>query len=284
MVRKYTQNVVWERYRLMGNIVSWALDVSNWQGVVDHAAIAGDGYHLVIAKATEGTTFRDSYFPRNWASIPAAGLQRGAYAFARPSRGPAIPDADFFVDYVLAQGPLAAGDILVLDMEDDDVPPDRDVSGWCLGWLTRVYERTGARAWLYSGRWYMEPHGLWTNQILGTYPLWFASYVSGLPDEMYSPPPPAWERITLWQYTSSASVPGVAGDCDSNASDLTPAELRALGYQPTPTGPTPPREPLDALWAAEQACEPVYTAPADVENLTGIRAHISAIKGRYGYP
>lgn len=267
----------------MAAIQSWGLDISNWQGYVDHSAIAGDGYHLIIAKATEGVSYRDPYFPHNWRETPRAGMQRGAYAFARPSRGPAVPDADFFCDYVLGQGPLSEGDVLVLDMEDTNTPPNQDLAGWSLAWLSRVRERTGCRPWLYSGQWFMQPHGLWSNAALGAYPLWYASYVSGLPGSMI-PAPPAWDYVTLWQYTSSASVPGVAGDCDSNASDLAPDELRRLGYQPAPTGPPPPREPLDTLWASEQACEPVYTSPADAENLTGIRAHISSIKGRYGYP
>lgn len=59
----------------------YGIDVSNHQGSIDWAAVAGDDIRSAYIKATEGETFVDQRFAANWAGAGAAGLRRGAYHF-----------------------------------------------------------------------------------------------------------------------------------------------------------------------------------------------------------
>ena len=60
---------------------SYGVDVSAHQGTIDWPAVAADGVTAAYLKATEGATFRDPQFVRNWQQARAAGLDVGAYHF-----------------------------------------------------------------------------------------------------------------------------------------------------------------------------------------------------------
>lgn len=60
---------------------AYAVDVSAHQGTIRWPAVAADGITAAYVKATEGATFRDPRFERNWAQARAAGLEVGAYHF-----------------------------------------------------------------------------------------------------------------------------------------------------------------------------------------------------------
>ena len=91
------------------------IDVSSWQGPVDWGAVRRTGRLFAFAKATEGKTFVDSTFVTNRRAMAGAGLVlRGLYHFARPDRNSAAEEADHFLRTV---GPLAAGEVAVLDLE-----------------------------------------------------------------------------------------------------------------------------------------------------------------------
>ena len=57
------------------------LDVSNWQGDIDYAQVKAAGIEVVYIKASEGTTYKDPYFERNYANAKANGLKVGFYHF-----------------------------------------------------------------------------------------------------------------------------------------------------------------------------------------------------------
>lgn len=59
----------------------YGIDVSNHQGVIDWAAVAGDEISFAYAKATEGEDWVDKQFAANWARAADAGIDRGAYHF-----------------------------------------------------------------------------------------------------------------------------------------------------------------------------------------------------------
>ena len=66
---------------------TYGVDVSAHQGTIDWPAVAGDGVSAAYLKATEGATFRDPAFARNWQQARAAGLRVGAYHFFTLCRG-----------------------------------------------------------------------------------------------------------------------------------------------------------------------------------------------------
>lgn len=213
------------------------IDVSNHQREVSWDAVVGAGYAGGIVKATESVDFKDAWLPRNGDELARLNAVRGCYAFARPSAGEARPDAQAYLDYVHSCGWFVPGDIPVLDMEDDRVPAGTDLSTWTLEWLGYVESQVGCPPWLYSGAWYTSSRGL-TVPELARFPLWWAAYRQARPTAMMKPPAP-WSRITLWQWTSSGSVPGVDGDCDRNVTDLTADQLRGLGVPGATAGGVP---------------------------------------------
>ena len=186
------------------------IDVSNNNGHVDWGAVAGAGIAFGIAKVTEGTGFVDRFFAGNWAGMKASGMVRGAYHFGRPSVNGAVAEANFFLDTIQNRvGDLEAGDIVALDLEDPDA--GGDLSAWTLEFLTHVKNRVGFNPLLYSGPFFLQEHGCTNQPALADFGLWLASYRDNLP-----PAPSPWGFIAIWQNTDSASIPGVAGNCDGD--------------------------------------------------------------------
>ena len=75
------------------------IDVSNYQGFVDWAAVRASGKRYAFCKATEGRTFTDAKFLSNYAAMRQNGILRGAYHYGRPGSDP-VMQADFFLNTV----------------------------------------------------------------------------------------------------------------------------------------------------------------------------------------
>jgi GH25 family lysozyme M1 (1,4-beta-N-acetylmuramidase) len=213
------------------------IDVSSHQPRVDWARVKADGIGFVYIKATEGVGFVDPKFGAHWAGAKSVGLPRGAYHFARPDTGSggtaatAKKDANAEADAFLATAAPRSGDLLpVLDLETAGLSPSLMVV-WATAWLERVRARTGVRPVLYTYPGFWSRMG--NTRTLGSYPLWIASYGVSSPQV-----PAGWSRYTIWQYTSSGSVPGIAGNVDMNqlAARLS---LASITYKPATTPPAP---------------------------------------------
>jgi len=68
------------------------LDVSHFQGAIDWTQVAtADGRQaFALVKATQGTTFSDSYFASDTKGAAGAGLVVGTYHFANPDADPTL--------------------------------------------------------------------------------------------------------------------------------------------------------------------------------------------------
>jgi len=208
------------------------VDVSGWQGAVDWRAVRSSGRLFAFAKATEGQTFVDSTFAANRVGMAGAGMTlRGFYHFARPDRNSAADEANHFIRTV---GPLAPGEVAVLDLE---VAPGPGVGDWAAEWLARVAQATGRTPILYSFQAYL--YSIPTSR-LSQYPLWVAAW--GADDGTVPASPPRtdrWSRWMWWQYTSKAVVPGVMGRVDDSLFAGTVAELAAFGGTAPGSGADP---------------------------------------------
>ena len=187
------------------------IDVSNWQGNIAWAAVPAK-YRFVVAKATEGTGYRDPYLGRNWTG--ARGRDRSAYHFARPGGGAggAIAEARFFVDTVRGVGGPAELP-LTLDLESSGGLGPSALVEWTLAFLRECDRLTARRTILYTYESFMNSN-LRGDQRLRPWPLWIAKYCGGCA------PSTPWPW-TMYQWSSSGSVPGVAGRCDVNWADET---------------------------------------------------------------
>ncbi len=215
-----------------GPNVVHGIDVSYYQGDIDWTAVAGAGYGFAIARINHGD-FMDPKFDQNWAGIQAVGLVRGAYQYFDPG-GDVVAQAQTVIDKL---GILAPDDLpAVLDLESTDgLSPDQvaDAAGT---WLQLVEEGTGKRPIIYTGKYFFQDNVATT--AFSEYPLWHAQY----PNACQPPaePPPAcgcaniadqWSDFAMWQYSSSGSVPGIAGNVDLNVFKGTLADLMALAHQ-----------------------------------------------------
>ena len=105
------------------------IDVSQWQGDVDWAAVASTPVRYVIMRATIGNKpskarFVDPKYAEYLAGATANGLVVGAYH--RANVGRADDDATREADYFVNNAQIAAGDVLpVLDIEETPRPDGR---------------------------------------------------------------------------------------------------------------------------------------------------------------
>jgi GH25 family lysozyme M1 (1,4-beta-N-acetylmuramidase) len=210
------------------------IDVSAYQGSVNWASAVATGIRFAYIRASEQADIADSFFDANYRDAKANGLYAGAYHRARPDVSGGRAQAAYFLDHARY---MADGRTLppMLDIEWPrsnwtglnacyNLTPAQ-LTGWMRDFVDEVKVRTGRLAMVYTNpNWW----GPCTNNdaSFGAYPLFNSGYLPSPP-----PVPAGWTRWTLWQYTSSLTVPGISGSVDGDVFNGTPAELAALAGQ-----------------------------------------------------
>src|ERR671911_182326 len=121
-------------------------DVSRHQGMIDWDKVKASGrLDFVICKATEGTTWVDPQFARNWTRIKRIGALRGAYHFVRANSDPVL-QARHFVKTVKP----TPTDVLVADVEKLDGRTPAQVVEIAGKFLNEVHRLHGRKPVLYS--------------------------------------------------------------------------------------------------------------------------------------
>jgi lysozyme len=187
------------------------IDVSYWQGDVDWAKARAAGVRFAFIKATEGGDHLDPKFLENWQAAKTAGVVRGAYHFVYWCR-PADEQALWFM--------------LNVPPDPDALPPVLDVewnsaSKTCPHHVSRdvalakikilldaMQAHTGKQPIIYTDPVFYRDvlDGAFTD-----YHYWLRS-VAAEPEEKYH------ERSwAFWQFTTTGTVPGVAGRVDRNS-------------------------------------------------------------------
>lgn len=198
------------------------IDVSRWQGTIDWALVAPH-VSFAVLKATggDGGLYRDPSFTRNAAGATAVGVPWGCYHFASRMAFDAGAEARYFCDQIRGTGWTLPP---VLDWE-----PSPGVNGtaayhWVLAFCAEVEAALGVRPMIYTGAYVSLDRG----PGLRAYDLWLAAYTS-------QPIPCApWDTWTIWQYTSSARLPGItANTVDMNLAERSWLE-RHTGATPAP--------------------------------------------------
>ncbi len=190
------------------------VDVSNHQGEIDWNALASSGVSFAYIKATEGGSFRDKSFARNWSEAERAGVKRGAYHFFTLCKS-AMEQAQNFIDTV-PNDPKA-------------LPPvvDAEHMGPCIATLTpsdhvamleqfidAIEKHYGRRPIVYT-TWEFDSSML--DGALAGERFWARSLVVQ--------PPFRLDQWLIWQYHNRGRRPGVKGDVDLNVFRGTRAEF-----------------------------------------------------------
>jgi GH25 family lysozyme M1 (1,4-beta-N-acetylmuramidase) len=197
---------------------------------IDWGQVAAWGIDFAYIKATEGpvnggNTYVNPYFDADWRGAGAAGILRGAYHYARPRLpiSTATYDAQRFL---LTTGPFGGYADLppVLGLEETGGLAGADLVAWADAWMTEITRQTGRWPMLYSAPWYLDG-SVGGADDLADHPMWIADYGgAGYPTRL----PSGWSRWTIWQFTPSARIPGIAAPVDLNAS----CDLRAYIQNP----------------------------------------------------
>jgi hypothetical protein len=130
------------------------------------------------------------------------------------------------------------------------------VLGWALAFMRRVEQLAGIKPLLYSNPSILAAHSAFGYPSLGDYGLWLAQYPN-VPDLASPPPSPApWSEIAFWQYSSTGSVPGIAGDVDLDLftgggdigryglpASVSPASSEAPKAEDSASAPSPADDP-----------------------------------------
>jgi GH25 family lysozyme M1 (1,4-beta-N-acetylmuramidase) len=203
------------------------IDVSYWDSGIDWPKVRATGQRFMVAKATEGISYKDPTFDDNWFGAKSAGLLRGAYHFYRCNVD-AKKQADYFIDYVRSvkdDGELPP----VLDLETNDGMTKEKIVPAVKIWLDRVESAFGKKPIIYSGQYFLQDFlvvaGGGPPAWAKDYPLWLAQYPNNYQDGMKPFLPRGWFTWTIWQYSDKGVVNGINASVDMNVFNGTLEEL-----------------------------------------------------------
>ena len=184
------------------------MDVSRHQGTIDWAKVKAsgkiDGVMLrAMGNSAEGKPskpYTDPQFARNYAECKRLGIPCGVYGyFKATNKAQADKELAYFRKLLTGRRfelPVA------VDIEDEVQQPLgkaalTDIAAHCLS----TVESWGVYALLYTGLWFGQTYLYMGGAALKAYDVWLAAYRSVKPT-------PGWP-FGMWQYTSTAHVPGV---------------------------------------------------------------------------
>ena len=207
---------------MLGIKVYSGVDLSSHNGTVDFEKMAEAGVKYAWVKITEGTTHVNPGYQKKFDDARDAGVIVGAYHFGRPDtyykdKKDWEKEADNFLKQLDKAG-LEYNDLIpVLDVEKGMKTDDDHNCEWCLNWLDKVGKATATRPMIYTARWAWQLYIMKADKDLqkqiASYPLWLASYNSGVAPKRKTG---LWDQWDVWQWTGHGSVPGVKGRCDQN--------------------------------------------------------------------
>lgn len=198
----------------------YGIDISKWQRGID---LEKAKYDFCIIKATEGYGYTDPAFCDYAVQLTKLNKLMGFYHFARPDLHTTIQamerEAIWFVDTLKERDLLNKG-ILVLDWESEPFDNESIVEAW----LSKVYQLTGVKPFIYGSRSKLTRWEDWG--IMRIYPIWMAAwptikkYPSGenpglkIPSKGTIP----W---SIWQYSAKGRCNGYSKDVDLDFADMT---------------------------------------------------------------
>ena len=184
------------------------MDVSKHQGVIDWAKVKAsgkvDGVMLrAMGNSAEGKPskpYTDPQFARNYAECQRLGIPCGVYGYFKAVNREQA-DKELAMLRKLLVGKTLQLPVAV-DIEDKvqqtlSKAALTDLTAYCLS----TVQSWGVYAMLYTGLWFGSTFLYMGGAALKPYDVWLAAYRS-------TKPAPGWP-FGMWQYTSTAHIPGV---------------------------------------------------------------------------
>lgn len=212
------------------------VDVSVYQGNVSWAQVKGSGRQFAFVRISDGLDHPDTKFAQNWPALKTAGLVRGSYQFFRPSQD-AGQQAQMVLDKLAAAGGLTPGDLPpVLDLESADGLAPTVVVTKAKAWLAKVEAAIKVKPIVYTAAFMSSVIG----NNFGGYTLWVANYQTTCPTM-----PSGWTDWHFWQNADNGSIPGIAGNVDTDFFNGTITQLHTLTIKPATPPPGKDAGPAD---------------------------------------
>jgi len=208
----------------------YGVDISKYQGTIDWDTLRNQtSFVMIKAGGSDDGMYTDPQFASNQAQARRLDMVRGYYYYTGGTDP--VKEAEHFVSIV---GPLQPGEVLALDLEIH-LP---DPVAFARAFMVRTEQLTGVKPLLYSNMNRIWQHD-WTPLVANGNKLWGAYYDS---DAYNMPSPGSFPGVTIKQYSSSASVPGISGPVDVNVFKSNSYDFPAMG-KPAPPAPSPPPAP-----------------------------------------
>lgn len=192
------------------------IDISHHQGKIDWERIKEENLHFVFIKATEGGTYKDPEFNRNWNSATNAGLLRGAYHFFTFSRS-GIKQAQNFIDTVPVDPDFLPP---VIDFEfignSKKSPAKALILKELFVFIREIEEAYGKSPIIYIT---YDSYNKYLKGETGKCKVWIR-------DILFTPDMPDGINWIFWQYAKNGRVKGINGPVDLNVFCM--KELSAL--------------------------------------------------------
>lgn len=186
------------------NNVYQGIDVSEWQGNIDFRKVKEDGIEVVYIRSSQGFSYEDSKFERNYEEAKKQGLKIGAYHYVTArTEEEGKQQAKFFIS-LLSNKKIDCK--LAMDFEYFDGLTKEEINKIALAFLKEVERLSGKKAVVYSDT-YNAIHTF--NKDVAAYPLWVAQYGVNEPQSNGN-----WDNWEGWQYTSRGRINGINGNVD----------------------------------------------------------------------
>lgn len=180
------------------------IDVSHWEGDINFREVKDAGIRFVYIKSSEGDSYIDPDFERNYREARKVRLKIGFYHYvtARTAEE-ARKEARHFAEVI--RGKKYQGRP-VMDFESFGNLTKERINEISLAFLQELREATGRSVAIYSDA---SNAADTFDARLSVYPLWIAQYGGSHPDMQNH-----WRRWSGWQYTDSGRVSGISGTVD----------------------------------------------------------------------
>ena len=215
------------------------IDVSHWQndaGGIDWGAVADAGYKFAMIKVAgrsigdDGSLYEDNYFRYNIEQATAHGIQVGVYFFSQAlSVQEAYEEASYMLNLIKGYNityPVAFDWETSSGYRTCDRLNKDELTSICEAFCDTVKSH-GYQPMIYMSKndWVNKVH---TNRLTSKYNVWLAwyfyKYYNSPSNRLYEDGdevPDLSFGYNIWQYTSTAYIPGINGACDMNVAFAT---------------------------------------------------------------
>lgn len=224
------------------------IDVSTWNGNIDWNAVKASGIDFAFIKVggrgygSSGGLYHDSKAVQNIRGAKAAGIKIGVYMFSQAiTEAEAAQEAQYAIDflrtngfsidlplvmdYEYASGTATGGRLLQANLTKEQA------TNVCMAFCSYAVTR-GYTPMVYANK-TMLTNSIDGRKIAASYPVWLAQYNTRA---TYT------GAYSYWQYSSTGTVPGIAGNVDMNFYYSTDGSFSSKINIPVPTGNTAPED------------------------------------------